>query len=80
MPEMIALSGNERCWPMMSLCSMQLFSTCNSQPYSPKRLPGKFVPQLLHTGLSGLFSPVFLLAPLEEGCEIYFLLSSETYL
>lgn len=56
-PKMTALSATERRWLMMSLCSWQLFSTCNNQPYSPKWLPGKFVPQCLHTGLNGLLSP-----------------------
>lgn len=41
---------------------------------------GKFFPQLLHTGLSSLFSPDLPSCPSWRGCEIYFLLSSETYL
>lgn len=41
---------------------------------------GKFVPQLLHTGLSGLFSQDLPSCRSWRGCEIYFLLSSEAYL
>lgn len=68
------LSGIERCyWACVN-------GTCNSQPYSAKWLPGKFVLRCFHVVDWPVFLQIFLLAPLEEGYDICLSQSSETFL